>query len=106
MLHHLVEGRVHAGVGDDVVGKLPVVVKAAAVFVILDLRGGDLDTGEVRHGAGDGLAVGIGDVGEHAIHVEDQKRLAHFFQTSLRAASKRRVWARVPTVMRTQPGAS
>ena len=51
------------------------------------------------HGALDGLAVGFGDVHQHAVHVENQKVIAH--QISSSAASKRRVCSRVPTVMRT-----
>ena len=62
--------------------------------------------GEVLRGARDGFAVGFGDIHQHAIHVENQNRLAHGFQISSSAASRRRVCSRVPTVMRTQPGAS
>ena len=106
ILHHLAKGHGHTGAGNDSMGEIPVVVKAAAVFVILNPPGGDFDAGEVRRCARDGLPVGFGDVREHPVHIENKSGLAHFFQTSLRAASSRRVCARVPTVMRTHPGAS
>ena len=73
---HVVERNVDAGVGDDVVGELPVVVPAALVLVVLDLLAGDGVAGEVLDGLRDGFAVGFGDVHQDAIHIEDEERFA------------------------------
>ena len=100
------EGDLFAGLFDDVVAELPIVVPAALVLVVLNLFASDFDAGEVLDGLGDALAVAFGDVHQDAIHVEYDQGLIHWFQISSSAASRRRVWSRVPTVMRTQPGAS
>ena len=103
IIDYRLELDVHAVLRDDVMGKFPIVVEAALVLVILDLRTGDGDTGEMLDSACDAFAVGLGDVYQHAVHVEDDQLASHI---SSNAASRRRVCSRVPTVMRTQPGAS
>ncbi len=86
--------------------KLPIVIPAALVFVGLDGFVGNARAGEMLDGLCDRLAVGFGDIHQHAIHIEDQSRRRHGFQISSNAVNRRRVCSRVPTVMRTQPGAS
>src|SRR5262249_26036444 len=100
------EGDLRAGLGNDVVAELPVVVPAALILVVLNLLTRHCDAGEVFDGLGDAFAVAFGDVHQDAIHVEYDQGLSHWFQISSSAARRRRVCSRVPTVMRTQPGAS
>ena len=106
VVFHGLEGDVEADAVHDVVGEFPIVVPAALILEILNLfaRGGD--AGEVFHRFRDGLAVAFGDVYQDAIHVEDDERFHAWFQMSVRAATRRRVCSRVPTVMRTHPAAS
>ena len=100
------KGDLDAGLGADMVRELPIVVPPALVFVFLDLLAGQIHAREVLHGARDGFAIAFGDVHQDAIHVKHDELLVHWFQMSSRAASRRRVCSRVPTVIRTHPAAS
>jgi hypothetical protein len=51
-----VERNIDAGVANDLVGELPIVVEPALVLVLLNVIVGDRAAGEVRGSLGDGLA--------------------------------------------------
>ena len=106
MRHHIFERGFDSGFAHQVVGELPIVVPAAGVLHFLDALMRGPRASEMLHGARDGLAVRFGDIYQDAIHVENQQGFVHCFQISSSAASICRVCSRVPTVIRTQPGAS
>ena len=100
------EGDLGAGRGDEVMARASNRRSSRPVLVVLDLFASDAGAGEVLDGLRDGFAVGFGDVHQHAVHIEYDQQVDSLFQISSSAASRRRVCSRVPTVMRTQPGAS
>ena len=57
-------------------GERPIVIPSAAILPILDVPG-DVVAGEVLHGLLNGLAIGLGHVDQHTVHVEYQEVLFH-----------------------------
>ena len=70
VIDHRLEFDGHAMLRDHVMREFPIVVEAALVLVILDLGARDLDAREMLDRAHDGFAVGLGDIHQHAVHVE------------------------------------
>ena len=60
----------HATIGDDCMGELPIVVETAEVFIALYGVGLNLAAGEVHDRLFDGPAVGTRDVHQHSVHVK------------------------------------
>src|SRR6202012_1747983 len=94
---------VEPAVLDQPLREQPVVIEAAFVLVLLDGFVGDLLPGEVGNRALYGRAVGLGHVHQDPVHVKDDQILRHIASSSV---TTRSAWARVPTVIRTHPGAS
>ncbi len=103
VIDHFVVGRGLALFVDHPRGEFPVVIPAAAILPVLDLFARGLVAGEVLYSRLDGGAIGLGDVDEHAIHVEYEEVLHQIRSSSSRT---RCACSRVPAVMRTPPGIS